>query len=121
MLRLRDGGANELVHEHLHQPSHMLVDAPVEGKAAVSRVSTLELDETGETSLVEVSIETGRKHQIRRHLAGLGHPIIGDRLYGRPAGAPLQLLAFFLEFDCPLNKRKMMFELPAELSDLTLN
>jgi tRNA pseudouridine32 synthase/23S rRNA pseudouridine746 synthase len=33
----------------------------------------------------------------------------------------LQLLAFFLEFDCPLNKRKMTFELPAELSDLTLN
>ena len=98
-----------------------LVDAPVDGKAAVSRVSTLELDETGETSLLEISIETGRKHQIRRHLAGLGHPIIGDRLYGRPAGAPLQLLAFFLEFDCPLNKRKMTFELPAELSDLTLN
>ena len=80
-----------------------------------------ELDETGETSLLEISIETGRKHQIRRHLAGLGHPIIGDRLYGRPAGVPLQLLAFYLDFDCPLNKRKMTFELPAELSDLTLN
>ena len=27
-------------------------------------------------------IETGRKHQVRRHLAGFGHPVIGDRLYG---------------------------------------
>ena len=32
-------------------------------------------------SEVEVRIETGRKHQIRKHLAHLGHPIIGDRLY----------------------------------------
>lgn len=33
-------------------------------------------------SLVMVSIETGRKHQIRRHLSGIGHPIYGDRRYG---------------------------------------
>lgn len=98
-----------------------IVDAPVEGKPATSHVSTLEMNEADQTSLVQVSIETGRKHQIRRHLAGLGHPIIGDRLYGRAAGVPLQLLAFYLEFDCPLNKRKMAFELPAELANLTVN
>lgn len=98
-----------------------LVDAPVEGKPAISRVSTLEIDEFEQTSLVQVSIETGRKHQIRRHLAGLGHPIIGDRLYGKAAGLPLQLLAFHLEFDCPLNKRKMVLELPTELDTLKQN
>ncbi|MDX1558799.1 MAG: RluA family pseudouridine synthase [Marinobacter sp.] len=98
-----------------------LVDAPVEGKPAISHVSTLEMNETDQTSLVKISIETGRKHQIRRHLAGLGYPIIGDRLYGRAAGVPLQLLAFHLEFDCPLNKRKMAFELPAELAKLTVS
>jgi len=98
-----------------------LIDAPVEGKPAVSRVSTLEKNEEEQTSVVQVSIETGRKHQIRRHLAGLGHPIIGDRLYGRAAGVPLQLLAFRLEFDCPLKKRKMLFELPTEQDTLKQN
>lgn len=98
-----------------------LVDVPVEGKPAISRVSTLAIGEADQTSLVQVSIETGRKHQIRRHLAGLGHPIIGDRLYGRAAGVPLQLLACYLEFDCPLSKRKVVFEVPAELDSLKQN
>lgn len=98
-----------------------VVDAPIEGKPAVSHVSTLATNEAEQTSLLQISIETGRKHQIRRHLAGLGHPILGDRLYGRAAGVPLQLLAFYLEFDCPLNKRKMVFELPAELDTLGQN
>ncbi|WP_372995376.1 RluA family pseudouridine synthase [Marinobacter sp.] len=101
--------------------SEQLVDAPVEGKPANSRVSTLETDEAERTSLVQVSIETGRKHQIRRHLAGLGHPIIGDRLYGRAAGVPLQLVACYLEFDCPVSKRTVVFELPAELNSLIRN
>jgi|AZIH01.1.fsa_nt_gi tRNA pseudouridine32 synthase/23S rRNA pseudouridine746 synthase len=95
-----------------------LVDAPVEGKLATSRVTTLGTNETDQTSLVQVSIETGRKHQIRRHLAGLGHPIVGDRLYGRPAPVPLQLLAFYLEFDCPLSKQRVTFRVPDELDSL---
>jgi len=105
----------------LMDAQEQLIDAPVEGKPAVSHASTLENNEAEQTSLVQVSIETGRKHQIRRHLAGLGHPIIGDRLYGRAAGLPLQLLAFHLEFDCPLSRRKIVFELPPELDSLERN
>ncbi|SFR51037.1 tRNA pseudouridine32 synthase / 23S rRNA pseudouridine746 synthase [Marinobacter gudaonensis] len=97
------------------------VDAPVEGKPALSRVSTLETHQNNQTSLLSVTIETGRKHQIRRHLAGLGHPIIGDRLYGRPAKQPLQLLAVYLAFDCPLTRQKREIELPAELDTLEHN
>lgn len=46
----------------------------------------------GSASLVEVVPETGRTHQIRRHLAGLGHPIVGEDLYAHtgPDGAPLR-------------------------------
>jgi len=50
------------------------------GRLAVSRISALE---TGaETSLVEIAMRTGVRHQIRATLAELGHPIVGDRLYG---------------------------------------
>jgi len=98
--------------------SGQLIDAPVEGKSAISHVTTLVCDEVHQSSLVHVSIETGRKHQIRRHLAGIGHPIIGDRIYGRPADVPLQLLACSLEFDCPLTGRLVKLKVPERLDML---
>lgn len=89
-----------------------VIDSPLEGKASVSRVTTLKLEQSSNTTQVEVVIETGRKHQIRRHLAGLGHPIIGDRLYGSPSALPLQLEAVYLEFNCPLFQRVVSVRLP---------
>lgn len=53
--------------------------ACAEGRRAVSRVKVLEY--RGDASLVEVQIETGRPHQIRIHLAAVGHPLVGDPLY----------------------------------------
>ncbi|MBK1852903.1 RluA family pseudouridine synthase [Marinobacter sp. 1-4A] len=97
---------------------NQLIDTPVDGKAAISRATTLRTDEAAETSLLQVIIETGRKHQIRKHLQGIGHPIIGDRLYGKPARVPLQLLAAGLEFDCPLSRQRLRLELPEEFSRL---
>jgi len=95
-----------------------LIDTPVEGKPAKSRVTTVSFDEENQTSLLEVNIETGRKHQIRRHLKGIGHPIVGDRLYGQPAREPLQLLAYRLAFTCPLTRKAMEFAVPESLSPI---
>ncbi len=53
---------------------------PIEGLTAVTRVRLVAASDGA--SHLEVEIETGRTHQIRRHLAGAGHPVAGDPLYG---------------------------------------
>ena len=87
----------------------------------------------GKFSMLEVKIETGRTHQIRVHLSSIGHPIVGDTLYGAPAKllsyggtgskqASLDrnfLHASAIQFEHPISNRQLSFQqpLPAELSD----
>jgi len=93
------------------QPDPLRVETPIDEKDAVSEFSFARLD--GGESLVDVRIETGRKHQIRRHLANLGFPIIGDRLYGDGVadGCDLQLTACGLAFHCPVENRPVEYRL----------
>ncbi|MBO8140815.1 MAG: RluA family pseudouridine synthase [Firmicutes bacterium] len=80
--------------------------------------------ETGlAATILEVNLETGRTHQIRVHLAHLGHPLLGDGLYGKtiPGVAERQALhAARVEFPHPADGRRMRFEspLPADLAEL---
>ncbi|HEX2191906.1 MAG TPA: RluA family pseudouridine synthase [Acidimicrobiales bacterium] len=126
-----------LVWGHVDPPAGM-VDAPVgrsgrartqmavsaTGKEARTRYRLLERYETpGPLSLLECSLETGRTHQIRVHLAAIGHPVAGDVRYGgrRPA-LPVDrpfLHAHFLAFDHPATgeRRDHTSPLPADLEE----
>lgn len=71
-------------------------------------------------SLLEVYPKTGRTHQIRVHLASLGHPVVGDKLYGKKKSTlnRLFLHAYSLEFALkPGKKIKLTADLPTDLTD----
>lgn len=95
------------------EPKPLRVEEPIDGRGAISEFSLREVRAGGEQSLVEARIETGRKHQVRRHLAGLGHPVIGDRRYGNGEddGVDLQLTAYRLAFHCPVADAPVVYEL----------
>lgn len=96
-------------------PDPLRIEQAIDGRNAVSEFSLRQLGATREQSLVDVRIETGRKHQIRRHLADLGHPVVGDRLYGsgEADGVDLQLTACLLAFRCPASGEKVEYRLGA--------
>jgi len=80
------------------------------GKLAVTHVHVMKRNP--KTTLVEVRLETGRKHQIRVHLAERGHPIIGDKSYGGRSN-PIRRLALHgvhLEFRHPDTGKPMRFD-----------
>jgi 23S rRNA-/tRNA-specific pseudouridylate synthase len=111
------------------------IDREIEGRRAVTHVEPLETFPritadgalTGEThaTLLRVRLETGRTHQIRLHLAGLGHPVCGDRTHGGeveraflPRPPRLALHAIVLGFAHPATKERVRWEAPLA-DDLT--
>ena len=77
------------------------IDTPLDGQSACTRFEVL-YRQPGRALLV-VTLYSGRKHQIRRHLAGIGHPVLGDPVYGQGNKHPdgLQLVASQLAFPDP--------------------
>lgn len=61
---------------------------------------------------LEVKIGTGRTHQIRVHLASIGHPVVGDRLYGAPPADRMFLHAWRISFDSPATGQRVTVEAP---------
>ena len=98
-------------------PIRMSVERPNAPKAAVTHYSLLRCGEYQDSNISEVScrLETGRTHQIRVHLASLGHPLLGDTQYGgRVLGdAHRQMLhARRLRFDDPSTDTEVSFVAP---------
>ncbi len=73
------------------------------------------LKEYADRTLLDVHIITGRTHQIRVHMASVGHPVLGDPLYGHrrmPDAPRLMLHAYSLEFTHPATGERMRFTAP---------
>lgn len=71
-------------------------------------------------SLIEAQPKTGRTHQIRVHLASIGHPIVGDKLYGGRIASRMFLHASYIEFSHPHTKKTTSFRssLPKKLNEI---
>lgn len=104
-------------------PEAQTIDRPIQGKRAVTHLAVVE--PLAGATLVSARLETGRGHQIRIHLAGLGHPVAGDHQHGGEAArtfvprAPrLALHAAVLGFTHPATGERVRFEraLPADLA-----
>ena len=80
------------------------------GKAAVTHVDPLHATPRG--SLLEITLETGRTHQIRVHLSGIGHPLAGDWLYGERNAARPMLHAAEIEMTHPLTNEPLRVTAP---------
>ena len=78
---LAEGTIDAPLGAHPHRPNRRAVRE--DGEKAVTHYRTLERYQAA--SLLELTLETGRTHQIRLHAAHVGHPLIGDGMYGRRA------------------------------------
>jgi len=99
------------------------------GKRAVTHWKRLEV--LREAALVECRLETGRTHQVRVHMASIGHPLIGDPFYGGSGKTHRKLLndldfhrqalhAATLGFIHPVTKHRLSFEsgMPPDMQEL---
>lgn len=100
-------------------PAFGIIDAPIEreregeirrivrsdGKRAITEYNVLKILSGGD-SICEITLHTGRTHQIRVHMAYIGHPLVGDFLYGeRIEGKTYSLHAKYMEFPHPITEK----------------
>ena len=92
--------------------AHFVYSTSDTSKGKLSHTAYHVLKQTKDFALLEVDLLTGRKHQIRVHLAGIGHPVVGDRRYGKRnmAHKRLALHARSISFRHPFSGKQLTFE-----------
>lgn len=105
-----------IVHGDFSKQKTNEITTDVDGKSAKSTFTFVSYNKALGASLVDVIIETGRKHQIRKHAANIGFPVLGDRLHGNKSyqyneTVNLQLCAVYLAFTCPITQEKRQLTL----------
>lgn len=101
-----DGVINLNIGKDRHSNKQIVIDS---GKEA--RTEYFVLDQKDNMSRVELHINEGRRHQIRVHLAHLGNPIVGDKLYGKDDDKRMMLHAKKIEFIHPRTFENFRFEI----------
>ncbi len=90
------------------------INEPVEGKSALTELKVVDRvpsDKYGRLNLVQLHPATGRRHQLRIHLAAVGHPILGDKKYGSGShGSKLYLHAASIVFNHPVTGEMLCIE-----------
>ena len=91
----------------LRQGNKTIVDTS--GKEAISFYKAIEHSDS--TTVVELTLGTGRTHQLRAHLSAIGHPIVGDKLYGATTDSPIELHCVKLQFDHPHTGKQIVVDI----------
>lgn len=100
-------------------PHRLTIAHPLDGRPARTVARFLQADRDRGVSRVEITIDTGRKHQIRRHMDLAGYPVMGDPRYGsgNKNTEGMRLTAVSLSFTCPLRHRPVHVALPEKEDD----
>ena len=98
------------------EPEQGTIEHPLDGKSARTEYRVSEYDPASDSATLDVIILTGRKHQIRRHLDMIGHPVLGDPVYGEGNKTKdgLQLVAVELAFDNPFGTGRKTYRINAD-------
>lgn len=118
-----EGTVNAPIGTSFHNRQKMAIHS--KGRSAITHYRILK--QTSQLALVECKLETGRTHQIRLHMAHLGHQVLGDELYGSaPKGLKNEqkiflnsqvssdhghaLVSYFLKFTHPITQKELTFQ-----------
>jgi tRNA pseudouridine32 synthase/23S rRNA pseudouridine746 synthase len=99
-------------------PAAGRIDLELDAKTAHTGYEILRYEPGTDQTLARIQILTGRMHQIRRHFALIGHPVMGDPRYGKANKnqSGLKLVAYALAFECPMGHGRMDIQInPAPL------